>query len=557
MLQEAYYLFSSWDPVGRAPLLSGVAYYDDSIIVGTEGLLEWVNENPGVDVASVIREGRFSCVWASASSLVAWCDDMAQETIYYYEDAGRWAFSNSFLALARELRTRGVSLSVHKGALAAFDIGNYSLFGGQLVSHQTPIREIRVLSNNHQLKVTDLEGRQNFSLDHRPRQAQVETLDPESYIGGLQQFVSSWKGRFSAMAEKNLFDHYKVGLSGGYDSRITFALAYQGLSGSTDRYQINSDPKKLDDLGPANAIRELYQIENGFKPSNPVRVNGEKAYDLWKLGNVGVYLPVYLARREIPAKAVNVHGGHFRAHAYAKMSAQQRLSVIQKKLPGGNVPKREFAEVWCDAFREMDVDMDDPRAMHQHYLNFRARFHYGRSWYKNLSNIVMTPLLSAKLKALSDAFIWGGGDMQQVTYDLMYLLDPQLTEMPFDREEKRFPSEVKARSLVKGCALAGRVPIGGGRVYGGGITGNDTEVAADGRCRSLAELGRAVSDRMVEEFRTEGVAAVDCGLADHLSFLKMRTVVKLGRESSSTRALLSWWVTRAEIANLTGGRRDI
>lgn len=545
------FFFASWCSLQSDNILSGMAFHDDSVIIGNDGFCQWLDERKGSPIHKALREGRFSCVYRHVNELFAWCDDMAQETIYYFLDGDRWAFSNSFLGLARELKNRKISLSIDKGALSSFEVGNKSLFGGQLLSHQTPISEIRILPRNHCLKVALGAGDgARLSVERFVDRPVISRVFKDTYTEGLIDFIAKWKGRFAALAKKEVFDHYKIGLSGGYDSRVTFSLALQGISGYTERYKVHSDPRKIEDLRPASALRDLYQIKDNFRPSNPIQLNAEQAYDIWKLGCVGVYLPVYVPRRLKPAGNVNVHGGHFRAHAYSSLSVKDRLHVMEKQLKKKGALNSEFRENFLDSFGEIDVDVDDPRAMHEHYLNFRSRFHYGRNWYKSLADVMMTPLISSELKELSDACIASGGSMEQVTHDLMYLLDPRLPYMPFDREEKNFTREVSERSRVKGHALAGRVPSSECHVFGNGLVSGSVGESALNACGSIAELRKGLSELMAEEFQAEGESVVDIGLVDAASFREMCEIVKSGTHVEQHRTLLSLWVTRITLAKL-------
>ena len=477
--------------------MSGMAFTDDSVIFGHAGLQRWLKENNTIDPPLALQDGRYAAVIHDKHGLSAFTDTMGQDTIFYYSKGDVWGFSNSFLALAESLSESGVRLKINHAVLAAFQIGSRSLFGGQLYSHDTPIRDIYVLPINRLIRVRSQEEKEaRLYVKSRPMQSQ-STLN---YQESLIDFVTTWRRRFFSLGKAGL-QGANIGLSGGFDSRITFAIAYPVLA-DIMKINVHSSPGKLDDLGPANVIREIYNIPERDNFKNPATIDSNEAFNLWKLGNVGCYSPIYMPRRHSASTVINVHGGHFRAVSYARSKPKERIRMSARHIKNNSGVREEFRNLYENSFNEIDVDVDDPKAMQEHYLNFRARFHYGRAWYKNLSSIVVTPLLTRSLKNLTDAREYSVDDvMGQLSHDLMFLLNPDLTDVPFDSKEKFFTHQMRESCPFHRSALPRIIYDSEMKVYGDftdhssfgrkGISGENLK--SEFRDRIASEMESAVS----------------------------------------------------------------
>ena len=428
---------TSWGP-WPSQRLSGILFTDDTIVIGDDGFAAFLARAPTPPIVEHLREGRFALVLADGDTLHARCDDMGQDTLYHYSDRERWAFSNSFLALCEALAQAGVRLQPYLPGLAAFRIGSLGLFGGQAVSNDTPIAGVRALPLDRALRVTRLEGASRLEVVPLPPPVQ-----PAGYEETLVAYAETWRDRLHTLAARGPVG-MSIDLSGGYDSRVCFGLAYPVLPDGS-RFSIVSNPRNEPDVRPAALVRAQYGVPEGSAIPNPPTLDAEEAYRLWRLGNVGVYAPVYLPRHRTAAAAWRVHGGHFRASAYVALAPRDRLRRFERVLARTGGPVEGFAESFLGSFDEIGVALDDPDAMQAHYLHFRARGHYGRAWFQATRTFILTPLLSSVLLGVAGHQRTRSGTSQarwrQLTCDLLSLLDPALATIPFDDPKKAFRSE--------------------------------------------------------------------------------------------------------------------
>lgn len=421
----------------------GIAYIGKSIVIGPQGFSKYKNKHP-LTINS-FNEGRFTLFLKDGDVFWAKCDSSGQDILYYYSDGNNWAVANSFYLLATHLKEMGVGLTVDEDCIKSFFI-NHTL-GQQLVSHRTMVREIKVVPIDKAIKVRlrpDDFGKR-FDLVQCYDASNKPNIDAEAYRECLESYCLKWASRLRCLIE-----YYKgmeaFDLSGGVESRLNLSLL---TASGYDVGDLNlcSNINHVRDYEVAQKVAAAVggRIQNRKLRSKPMPA--KRAYNLWKLGNLGIYAPVYGNTRSNAEAILHVHGaggGCFRQVYHKTPDELSRL--VKKKFKTGGIGSA-FANLMRDAFRDMQHDMSSPDGMLLHYRYFRSRFHFGRNGYRSLSSVLATPLCSPDLVYATRFLTEEERKRNQLALDIMLLTNPRLAYIEFDSENKSFFREAIESSL--------------------------------------------------------------------------------------------------------------
>jgi hypothetical protein len=432
------FVLSSEDPAPPKDHLAGIVYTRDSVIFAQAGLESYLKTRGRLDIDSHL-DGRFTLVaTAGAETLVA-TDPLGQDTLFYYREDEYWAISNSFWALCEVVQHSGYSLDLYLPPLLAPFI-QHSL-GDQLVSENTPVAQMKVLPLGH-YSVIDWNSR---SLTHKQLPSAIVHAPAQGcYADILSDYARVWIGRFRCLSEK-LTGSMSADISGGRDSRVVLALIL--ASGvSTEGISFQSNPRMEQDYAIAQQIAATCHFEIRNRAPSRALVDTDTAYRLWRFGNFGIYLPVYLPAYSLPPVSVHLHGaGGEVLRQFYSASAGQIVKVVRRYFEQSDLHEMVKREIEV-SLGASGVDLEHPLSMNHHYLHFRSRFHFGRNWYRSLSNPLVTPLVSAELIAASNLLPTDRRCEGQLLCDLLLLLQPQLAYLPFDRSSKSYSKETLSGS---------------------------------------------------------------------------------------------------------------
>ncbi|WP_110666706.1 hypothetical protein [Salinicola halophilus] len=535
MYPEGLFVLTSASQSQTPNRLLGSVFYRESVILGNDGLAEYLHHHPEADVRE-FSEGRFILVRNVRGKVTVKTDDLAQDTVYYFSDTSRsapyWVISNSMLALARQLRYDGFSPSFHEAATLGFFAGNQSLWGGQPLSSNMLIDGVRFIPAGRYLEIEP---------GGLPRVVRSPSrgASGEGYAEGLVNYVRDIQGRVKALTEQGY--RFNLGLSGGIDSRMNFALMRPFLQ--PERVRVHSNQNRSEDYEVVRQIQQHFDFPIDGFASRQGRNSGQDNVMTWMSGVLGAYLPLRMPMRDRNiSHTFNVHGGNFRAGIYHIQPLEKRAKNLARHFPSKDkaaLVEREF----YGFFDSIDVDVQDPIALDHHYINTRARFHYGLNWYRQLDQPLFTPHLSRRLFDLYHRLTPQEQEGEKLIFDVLSLTDPSLINFPFDSPQKGFSQAVREqRSPLSPRDLAA-VDLPDFRVYG--------------------TLARAEPGEDHPDAETEFLAMVDEKVVQHATRLKdsgpmldaaIEEVEKHAR-LSGTRAshrYAALIVTLGEFANILG-----
>ncbi|SOE51812.1 adenine nucleotide alpha hydrolase family protein [Orrella dioscoreae] len=430
-----FFVASSWNAAQRRNRFSGMAFTDEAIIIGAAGYEAYSAQ---VDHSlRDIEEGRYSAIQYRGDVMLARTDALGQDALYYYHRGGDWAVSNSFLLLARHLRAHHVTLSPDYDTLRLPFI-THSV-ARQLVSNHTAFKEIHVLPADRCLQV-----------DLRAHPAQVSLLpcgdlsnagrvSREDYAETLADYAANAASRARALLMH--FPHEsRCDITGGLDSRVVLALlATTGLDLSTLHFQ--SNPRHAADYAVATHLGEHLGFKIGNQRPALERTTPDNAYALWKYGNLGIYYPLYAAIGRAPQRALQFHGACGECYRdYYEGSARSLARDMARRFPAKGAGQL-FGERLAQALDTLGLGMDAPDALMAHYRHFRSRFHFGRSTFRNLNALLVTPLASPALIRAARHLSPRQRARSQLALDILLATRPALAGLPFDAPGKSFAAE--------------------------------------------------------------------------------------------------------------------
>jgi hypothetical protein len=428
-------LISSW--MGATPPLrfSGIAYVGDAIIIGQEGFDTYAARNQ-VRIED-FTEGRFSLFGKCGRDTVALTDYMGQDAAFYYHEGEQWAVSNSFLYLAEYLANQGVRLTPYQSALIPY-LGPHG-FTEQLISHNTPILEIKLLSATSMARIPAQTGR--FTLEKRAASLEPGDIGASEYEALLVDYATKWSSRMAALVE-SFPSALQFDISGGRDSRAVLALCCAGVDNLS---QVNfcSNKNRPEDFTIAEALASSLNFEIKNQPLQTEGASAEAAYQLWKYGNLGVYYPVYIARGTRPSQVIQFHGAGGECFRYPYSEPGEKFAnLIEGRIMGPSSMKQAFKTEYYTGYQELGLPMGQKSSGATHYRALRSRLHFGRNWFRSLSSTLVTPLASWDLLKATSFYTDREKSGAKLFCDLMFLCAPSLAHAPFDVPSKAFQPDI-------------------------------------------------------------------------------------------------------------------
>lgn len=418
-----------------------MAYFGSSVIVGAEGYEEYSKTIGELDINS-LREGRFGFFQINSEGCKARTDYLGQEIIFYFFDGKNWAVSNSFIVLASYLYDQGVSMNVNYETINLWSIPASVTQG--LVSNETFIKEIQVLPADIILSFVPNGMGWSIRKDRDNGAVIADTTSSNDYEQLLINFASKMASRSRALLE-SYGDRAKVDITGGLDSRLVLGvLAASGYP--LDRLNFHSNRQYIDDYVAAEGLAKALGFKINNKYIETARASSETAYELWKAGCVGVYSPVYSPLGKEMQTSLHFHGACGECFRdYYKISPVELCHQVDKIAPNREA-SLAFSRQLGKSMDAMGFDFYSKDGMNAHYLNFRSRSHFGRSAYKNLSHVLVTPLASPDLFSAFRYLNRSEVEGSQLALDVLLLTCPELATLPFDSESKRFKKNAISNS---------------------------------------------------------------------------------------------------------------
>lgn len=437
----------------------GIAYSDTSIILSLEGMLQYIESQKEL---LALESGRYSLVYRNSSkdSAIIMTDPTGQDILYLYQENDYWAVSNSFYRLVEELKCRNIKLDIYFPALYATKI-KHSL-GGQPLSNNTFIKNIKIVPRDHFINVEfnklSIEKR-NYQLPH------IATV--QEYKAELKKVISAQIGVLQSLVELLPEGSVRCDITGGMDSRVVFGLCNQ-IKNVSNKIKFSSNPRLDKDYFIAQKLGLHYGInlDNSVIGSYERSIKESEQFLLYKYGNSGIYNSIYKPNYSFTPRTLHIHGaGGESLRGQYQGSPRQIMGRLKSHF--SSVEEYESVQQeFFNYFVERGLDINDSRAMLDHSRSFRARFHFGRNWFRFLTNPLYTPLSDIRFERLADYLSGVSDDTSIIFYDIYLLLDKMLAFFPFDENEKNLDIDKLQKVNASLTKTSGVLKSGDYIVYG-------------------------------------------------------------------------------------------
>lgn len=436
------YLFSNRIK-NKKRFFQGYCFIGPDYIYGEEGAHKYREKN-GTSIPAG-EDGCYIYAEEKGGTYTFVNDYHGYKKIFYYHRGGVWVVSNSVVNIAEFLEEMGEEVNPNYAQLAAIGASNASAMQ-QLSSYNTFVDGVKLLPAGRKLVID--------SSSCRIIKEDIGIAE-KGYKESLELFLETWVSRAETLLSS---DNMQVScnLTGGVDSRACFAIFQAAKSRIRDSkaklvYTCGSVGGDKTDLEVASHIADKCgERINGSSLSKADKVKGESSYDMWRYLCLGTYHPVYLPGRAIDPYIVKIMGGGGGNHrsVYSKYIKSKSIfkfaSFCSKKIKPLWLSNQVYRDI-VDFFEDT-VDINNPNdLLIDHYIAFRNRFHAGRT---PQNMVTFNPLGSkyADITALDKSV--NNRDVAKVNYDIIFSLDSELLEMPFDRDYKSPGEEIKEK-LVK------------------------------------------------------------------------------------------------------------
>lgn len=413
---------------------NGIAFSRDSCIVSTDGLIDYVSE--GGDLDELI-DGRFSLCITSDEITCFRTDSTGQDCWFFYAKEEFWVVSNSFYALLVKLKEKNIILKIKNPCFSFFSI--IHSIGDQPFSENTLVDGVNILPRDSFIEIKN----KNFYIKKNKDVNKISCQ--EDYVNGIEEYVSLWRSRLISIFTLFSSGQLRCDLSGGVDSRIVMALT---KFKNEKKIKYSSNKSWKDDFVVASLLAEMFKLEiNNSDISLSRTLSVDNALNIYKFGNAGIYKNVYWPKHLTPPNSLHMHGaGGENIRGLGSGSAWSVAHRVSHYF-SHRESYEEFKFEYLNWFERNNIDCKSNNSTILHYRNFRGRFHFGRNWFRSLTNPLLTPLSSKTLEGMADYLVETGQDPKTLQFDILYLCDSILPFFPFDKMEKNFSMNIVKNSF--------------------------------------------------------------------------------------------------------------
>lgn len=210
-------------------------------------------------------------------------DELSSQYIYYYNDSGYWAISNSFYNLCSLLKSKGKKLTIRNLYIDQYIHQNLHVYA----CGRTMVDEVYVLTTFSEILLT----RNSFTIIEKDAEFDVIELESEEGMAIIDRWIDKWCSIMKAIYDSRT--NIQIDLSGGFDSRTIFSLAnYSGINFNDETVNVYSkigSTKGIinhldDDYDIAEQISErlnfMLNLHNDMFKSNKVSNKGDTQYEI-------------------------------------------------------------------------------------------------------------------------------------------------------------------------------------------------------------------------------------------------------------------------------------
>lgn len=353
-------------------------------------------------------------------------DEAGYGALYLYKNGNFWAFSNSYGYLVEKLKYLGMPLNLNSGFAAQFLTGLCTPF----TSGETLCQEISLLPVTSTVEIDKNTGN-HVIIDQEPLKP-VSILSDEG-ITIVDAWINKWIGILHGLSNSGV--PYSQDLSGGMDSRMTFALT-QAADIDLNKITISCDCKPdAEDYIIASSIADIYKTQLNANLTRKFDISYTDTY------NINKYTKKYL---HVTPLAGIAHDNIFKITGYGGESRRGEWDITLKeytRLKRKNGIEQLYSQALSDVMTcganalQMKIAnefTDKAKLMDILYRISRSRWHFGSaSFASTFINIFrISPLADSMLNRLHL------DDTHDRNFFVAFLMDrlaSKLLAIPYDR----------------------------------------------------------------------------------------------------------------------------
>ena len=374
-------------------------------------------------------------------------DDFSSLLVFYYISDNFFAISNSFYILAENLKRNSISLSINKSYIDQY-------IQSPLHSHtinNTLINEIKILPFGKDIKI------KNNKVEFIDKNIEFHTVNlfSETGMNILNNWINKWTNINKALLKSNL--HTQIDLSGGFDSRIIFALNYNtGVNLNNKNINIfskNSGNKGMlhhlmDDFDVSKKICDTLnlQINENYKSDNVSNYfSPEEQYKLLKNSFMGIHKVGFSCLRV--CEKPQLHFGGLNGEVIRGALPNLNKENIKRRLSHNPIKNKDSVidNFYKDLEELKQNSKTDFEALIKFFLTTQCRSHFGMSMYNSyIANIFS--ILPYNDKELLKLYVPNDIDKNIIFAIIIYKTCPEIFNIDF-MNNQNFSQETKNKAI--------------------------------------------------------------------------------------------------------------
>lgn len=248
------YLIGNRTTISKDTIVSGIVNEGNNLIWGQKNV-ELLNSMLAKNMNPTTMTGKFTLYLKQERTVTITHDYFGLGTIFYYYDGKTAIISNRLNLLLFILKIMDIDTKINFEYIAATMTFNDRLISGTNFSNELAIKNLHILSLNQYIEITP----NDFKICKKNINYQKTTYNEDEYLNLLNRAKEDMLQKLKNIMQSKDITHYKMSLSGGFDSRLNLAVL---LNSEAACKNINVSTK---DVTTSNDLKVSLWLTNYFK----------------------------------------------------------------------------------------------------------------------------------------------------------------------------------------------------------------------------------------------------------------------------------------------------
>ena len=305
------YLIGVDDIINQRIVLSGIINEGERLIFGqkdVDGLEKLITS--GKDMTTMI--GKHVIYKCNENRITITCDFFCANSIFYYWDGITAVISNRLNLVLKLLKTLKIETHINKEYVAATMAYNDGLISGTNFLTELAVKNLYVIPVNRYLEIT----KDGLAVKTKKINYSKTDYDDVKYRELLYKARGDILKRLNNIEKSRDITHYKMSLSGGFDSRLNLSVILNNRELSKETSIVTRDTSTANDLNVSIMLTNYFDMKYASNRDFYIEyeeITAEKFIKNYRNFNNGMYhvinqLPGYAFSSPIEAHTVNIIG---------------------------------------------------------------------------------------------------------------------------------------------------------------------------------------------------------------------------------------------------------